>query len=123
MQAAIQARRDATQPWRDANLPAEGSALTDPTDIIQTLEKLTRSGNDTVRGAARKHLSLIREHMDQNGGKIPVTDLEDIRQGVGSTLASVPNNGAVTAKEVALYAPVSDQIANAIERVAPGYRD
>ena len=123
IEAAIKARRDATQPWRDANLPAEGSALTDPSDIVATLEKLTRSGNDTVRGAARKHLALLREHMDQNGGKVPVTDLEDIRQGVGSTLASIPQNGAVTPKEVALYAPVSDQITNAIERVAPGYRD
>jgi len=61
--------------------------------------------------------------MDLNGGKVPVTDLDSIRQGVGSTLASIPSNGVVTPKQVVAYGPVSDKITDAIESAVPGYRN
>lgn len=123
MDAAIQARRLPEQQFRSQFLPEQGSALIDPSPIVQQLKNLTMSGNDTVRGAAKKHLGLINEYMEQNGGKIPATALDDIRQGVNSTLASVPNNGAVTAQEIAKYGPVSTAITDTLDRAIPGYRD
>jgi len=59
LEAAKVARRAATAPFRDANLPADGSALADPTEAVNVLKKLTLSGDDTVRNAAKKHLDLI----------------------------------------------------------------
>jgi hypothetical protein len=123
LNAAIATRRANKNTFRTASLPEEGSALIDPQGIIATLDKLSRSGNDVIRGAAKKHLGLVREHMALNGGKVPATALDDIRQGVGSTLASIPQNGVVAPKEVALYDPVKAQITDAIDGAVPGYRD
>lgn len=123
MTAAIAARRARAQAFRGQSLPDEGSALVDPTPVVGLLQKLTLAGNDTVRGAAKKHLSLLQQHMEKNGGMIPATALDDIRQGVGSTLRSIPQHGAVTPQEVAQYAPVSTAITDTLERAVPGYRD
>lgn len=122
MQAAQAARRAITQPFRQVNLPETGGKLVDPTPVVAVLQKLSLSGNDTVRQAATKHLKLLRAHMGQNGGKITATALDDIRQGVGSTLRSIPQHGAVTPKEIVQYEPVSAAITDALERAVPGYR-
>lgn len=123
MTAAQQARRNAVQPFIDANLPEEGSALVDPAAVIAKLKKLTTDGNDTVRSAAAKHLNLVNTLADQNGGKIPATDLDGIRQGVNGTLASVKPTGSVTPQEVVKYAPVANSITDAIDSAVPGYRN
>lgn len=123
MEAAKAARRRIDRPFRDKHLPEEGSALVDPAPVVGVLERLRLSGVDTVRQAARKHLGLLREHMRQNGGKIPAYALDDIRQGVGSTLRSIPNTGAVTPKEAVLYGSVSSAITDTLERAIPGYRN
>jgi hypothetical protein len=64
MTAARQARTDATQPFRDANLPEEGSKLIDPAGVVSVLQRLTGAGSKPVRAAAKEHLSLLQEHMD-----------------------------------------------------------
>lgn len=122
MDAARQARTAATQPFRERFMPEEGAPLVDPAPVVSVLQKLALSGTDTVRQAAKKHLALLQEHMAQNGGKITTTALDDIRQGVGSTLRSIPQHGSVTPKEVVLYAPVSSAITDTLERAIPGYR-
>lgn len=123
MEAAKQSRREVTSPWRQAMLPEEGSRLVDPTPIVAQLQKLSLSGNDTVRQAAKKHLGLLQEHMAQNGGKISATALDDIRQGVGSTLRSIPQHGAVTPQEVVKYGPVASSITDTLDTAVPGYRN
>lgn len=123
LETAVQTRRANANAFRGPNLPEQGGAMIDPQGIVATLERLSLSGNDTVRGAARKHLGLLREHMEQNGGRVPATALDDIRQGVGSTLRSIPRTGVVAPQEAALYDPVSAQIADTLDGAVPGYRD
>jgi hypothetical protein len=123
MEAAKAARRAIDQPFRQKYLPEEGSPLVDASNVTNLLKKLSLSGNDTVRQAAKKHLALLEEHAAQNGGKIPAYALDDIRQGVGSTLRSIPQHGAVTPKETVIYGGVSSAITDALERAIPGYRN
>jgi hypothetical protein len=123
MQAAIDARRGNARAYRDANLPETGSALVDPQGIMGTLSKLALDGDPTVAGAARRHLNLLSQHADANGGKVPAWALDNIHQNVGETLGSMKTNGPVTSKQVARYAPVKAQIVDALDGAVPGYRD
>jgi hypothetical protein len=123
LQSAIAKRRAGVADFISQNLPDEGSVPVDVSGIRQSLQKLSTNGNDTVRQAAKKHLSLLDELSQANGGKVPATDLDSIRQGVNGTLASVKSTGAVSPQEAALYGPVSDQITSAIDSTVPGYRN
>lgn len=122
---ALAALKPATKAGKKAleqAMTAIDQNMVNPSRIVSTLRQLSLSGNDTVRGAARKHLSLLQEHMDASG-RVPAYALDDIRQGIGSTLAASAPMGAVGSQEAALYGPVASKIVSTLDRAIPGYRD
>lgn len=122
LDAAVQARRAATQPFREANLPEEGSKLVDASGVSEQLKKLTFSPNATVRAAAKEHLGILKVNATK-GGKVPAYFLDDLRQEVGGMLAKHAPNGVVGTKETAKYGPVLSKITDTLDGEVPGYRD
>lgn len=121
LQAAVQERRAATQPFREANLPEQGSKLVDAASVTEQLKKLTFSPNATVRSAASEHLAILKANA--KGGKVPAYFLDDLRQEVGGMLAKHAPNGVVGTKEAAKYGPVLSKITDTLDGELPGYRD
>lgn len=122
LQAAVDARRAATQPFRQANLPPDGAKLVDSGPVAEQLKKLTFSPNATVRSAAKEHLGILKENA-QKDGKVAANFLDELRQEVGGMLAKHAPNGVVGTKESAKYAPVLTQITDTLDGSVPGYRD
>lgn len=98
LRAAVDERRAATQPFRLANLPEEGSRLVDSARVSEQLKKLTFSPNATVRAAAQEHLGILKVNATKDG-KVPAHFLDDLRQEVGGMLAKHAPNGVVGTKE------------------------
>ena len=121
MEAARNARTANSDAYRGKYLPESGSPMVDSQPLFATLERLSLSANPTIRGAAREHLSLLkRQAVD---GKVPAYALDDIRQNAGAMIAKHTPIGGGGSAEAARYAPVTNQIADTLDRAVPGYRN
>lgn len=121
LEAARQTRAVNRDAYRARALPEQGSAMVDATGIFNTLQRLTLSANPAVRGAAREHLALLkRQAVD---GKVPAYALDDVRQEAGAMIAKHTPQGGNASKEAVRYEPVKNQIADALDRAVPGYRN
>lgn len=120
LEAAHIARREAVAPYR-SKIPETGSPMVPAQEVFSQLERLSLSANPTIRGTAREHLALLKKQADKDGN-VPAFALDDIRQNAGSMLAKhTPARGGSV--EAARYGPVTDTIADALDRAVPGYRD
>lgn len=118
---ARDSRRSNANAFRAKHLPEQGSVMVDAAPIFDQLQRLSLSANPVIRGAAREHFSLLRKQAVD--GKVPAYALDDIRQNAGATIAKHTPMGGGASKEAAKYGPVTDQIADTLDRAIPGYRD
>lgn len=93
--AALSPRLKASQKAIEQAQTMIDQNMVNPSRIVKTLQQKALSGNATVRNSAKQHLSLLGEHMDANGGRVPAYALDDIRQNIGSMLADNAPNGVV----------------------------
>lgn len=144
LQAAVDARTEATQPMID-------KLLVDPTTsqpvraqtILSKLDELDNSSFSTDP-VIRKTIAALRQQVSYAAGKTNVDDytftpsqlaklkdepyiradlLDGIRQNLRNTIRDNSSNGVVSSKQEAGLEPLADHIASALDAVNPGYRD
>ena len=104
-----------------------GGRLVDASSVYPDLERLATSGNGIVKRAASSLLSGIKDKSALDGGSgnyLTVQSLDDMRQNIGSAIrdaAQGDKSGGAQAR--LLLKPVETKIGDAIDYVAPGYKN
>lgn len=124
MAAAIANRKANAAPFIESSLTPDN--LIDPSGVLQTIAAI-RSGPLGVNPKVAEGLDFLTKQIgstQDSNGKVGADVLDAVRQQASRLLgnAKVPGSAVGTQQGVAL-GPVKNQIVDAIERVAPGYRD
>ena len=123
LQAAIDARKAAAQPFIQQNLSGGNPVSAAP--VLQQLKTLMLGPlgtNPTIQKGAQAIAQDIASRVDDNG-MIDAGLLDGIRQNANDFLAQHAPNGAVGTREQAALGPVKDQIVSTIDGSVPGYSD